>query len=75
MNKIDKGIPMPTARSGIAVYPWADMEIGDSFAVQLIDRERVRSAASLQRERRGWSFVTRTVTEDGDTVVRVWRTK
>jgi hypothetical protein len=29
--KIDKNIPMPPARPKGQIYPWEEMEIGDSF--------------------------------------------
>lgn len=35
MIEIEKGIPMPDRRSGAsAKYPWANMEVGDSFVME-----------------------------------------
>lgn len=32
--KIEKGIPIPEGRPRNRIYPWAEMEVGDSFVVQ-----------------------------------------
>lgn len=65
--KIEKGIPLPS--HGNAKYPWAAMEIGDSFLVTHIPMksiQRIASAAGPVHQRK---FSTRTV--DGG--IRVWR--
>lgn len=31
--KIDSNVPMPKRNAGVRIYPWDDMKIGDSFAV------------------------------------------
>lgn len=76
MYEIDKGVEIP-APHGVAtrrVYPFREMEIGDSFLVpgdgdkrQL--QARIGSAASYYGKRNNKRFVTRSV-EGG---VRVWR--
>lgn len=77
--KIDKGVPFPpgASRGPIPKYPWGEMAVGDSFAVPLDDRTPMthptRRAAGLWASRHGVRFATRTVTENGERVVRVWR--
>lgn len=74
MIPIDKGIPIPTrchGRRGVRVlYPFPDMEIGDSFFVEG-SASSVESAASSYGKRTGRKFTTRYV--DGG--ARVWRIK
>ena len=89
MISIDKGIAVPkSARSGVAnlkprepKYPFAQMGVGDSFAVDIdpikgVDStmDRLRSSSSAWRKRTGTdcSFAVRLVTEEGIQKVRVW---
>lgn len=65
--KIEKGVPIPGGRHK---YPFAQMEIGDSFEVTGEDMRKIYSAASNSGGRHGRSYRTR-VTENG---IRVWRT-
>ena len=76
MIKIDKNIPVPANAS--ARYPWAEMEVGDSFFVE--DKENIYSQqSSLSTAGRVWAnahkngskFITRKV-EKG---LRIWRIK
>lgn len=69
---VEKGhpIPRPTTR----VYPFGDMEPGDSFFVPPGEnaertKNNVRCAAKAFGRRKGWKF---TVRKDGEGV-RVWR--
>lgn len=83
--KIDKGIPLAPRRGGKAggrpatsKYPFAKMEIGDSFiapAADTVERaERRASAAAFSyKKRANGSFAIRTIEENGQRVVRVWR--
>lgn len=74
--KIEKGVPMPRPPQ---IYPWADMEPGDSFLLpcEPAERERVgnraRNAAASFAMKRGldWKFRIRSV-EGG---MRIWRVK
>lgn len=81
---IDKGVPIPRIKGprGGSKYPFATMEIGDSFMVRFTDEEvkgssthsiRARLIAAAWRisvhQKLGHKFVTRVV-EGG---VRVWR--
>lgn len=74
MIPIDKGIPIPTRCRGRAgrrlLFPFADMEIGDSFFVAGA-ASSVESAASRYGQKLGRKFTARYV--DGG--VRVWRIK
>jgi hypothetical protein len=72
MIKIDKGIPVPDSKAGpFAKYPFASMEIGDSFFSENISSVGV--AASFNGKKQGKKFICRRVTEDGISGARVWR--
>lgn len=68
--KIEKGVPLPPKRSrGKTMYPFGQMEVGDSFA---IPHKKFASAyKSLQNvpDYKGW-FASRKL-DDG--TVRFWR--
>lgn len=72
--KIDKHIPAPCpseARAGWPVYPFATMEIGDSFAVDAERATAAIGAAKKWRQRHpGWQHTW--ARENGS--VRLWRT-
>lgn len=80
---IDKGVPMPPEskrKPYEGKYPWRQMSPGDSF-VYPIAKGDVRytyfRAQSMVRQRvltQGEKYEVRTVEEDGQRVVRVWRT-
>lgn len=42
--KIESGVPMPK-RGQICKYPFAEMNVGDSFALAASDRNRIKTAA------------------------------
>ena len=70
--EIEKGVPLRRQRK----YPWASMDVGDSFFVAFSDgesdhstRRAVSVSACKAGQRRGWKFATRKQA-DG---VRVWR--
>lgn len=70
MIKIEKGVEMPKGRQGRKqIYPWDDMEVGDSFKVQGKSQKDLSPSASFAGKRRGKKFSARNV--DGG--VRVWR--
>lgn len=63
--RIDKGIPLPT------IYPFAKMEIGDSFAIPpTIKRTAVSVAAMRYGDKHGMQF---TVRQMPDRSYRCWR--
>ena len=69
--KIEKSIPLPSrGRGRKPIYPFGDMDVGDSFAVSGLEN-RVTSAASWFGKRHGKKFTLRTNSETGET--RVWR--
>ena len=62
---IDKGVPMPMR------YPFADMQVGDSFAVpQDISRSTIGVAARRYVDKHGGKF---TVRQMPDRSLRCWR--
>ena len=81
--EIEKGVATPP-KGPITIYPFARMDIGDSFFVPgefREDRKRPIMAAYSHRRRhmRGgeatWDFQSRTVEVDGAKGVRIWRIK
>ena len=79
MYKIDKGIPIPSFSSITAPkYPWAEMQVGDSFIVRLNGEDKIGNLqsrlsagarnAGLKLKRR---FITRSV--EDKKAVRCWR--
>lgn len=84
--KIDKGIPLipkkPSGRSKTAI--WKDFAVGDSaFFPNCVQAYRQRTAAkervittSMPKEYLpGTQWATRSVTENGVSGLRIWRTK
>lgn len=67
--KIEKGIPMPTGTK-LPKYPWAEMEVGDSFVVPDDKVIRVRSAAQQWNSNHAEKFVVR---KGFDDIYRCWR--
>lgn len=72
--KIEKGIPVPESNSCIGrnrIYPWVEMEVGDSFVYpQGKAKNRAWAAAYAASKRYGKKFTARTM-EDGS--YRIWR--
>ena len=73
---IEKGIPVPPPRHGTSQsnaartkYPWADMDIGDSFLVRDKSQNAMATTASYHAKKLGRNFRAANV-EGG---VRVWR--
>lgn len=71
--KIDKSVPIPAKRKGRSKYPFATMEVGDSFLVDAASRIKTVSALAVYKKKAHpkQKFTVRRV-EDG---VRVWRIK
>ena len=64
--KIEKGVPMPHK------YPFADMQVGDSFAIPpTIQRTTVNVAAKRFGDKHGMKFTVRLT---ADRSYRCWRT-
>lgn len=68
MIKIDRGIPMPNAGHKATIYPWHDMQVGDSFYVT---GTRSNGLASMGHKITGHTYKQ---SRDGDGI-RVWRVK
>lgn len=69
---IEKGIPVTDGRSlrkGCCKYPWADMEVGDSFLVTHVNQKAMATTAGYHSRKTGRKFKASKV-ENG---VRVWR--
>ncbi len=87
MFKIEKNIPMPDPRRGrTRIYPWKEMEVGDSFQVPEVKVNSARSSSGhySQAKTGGQAkFIIRAikdangnpVVKDGATQFRVWRCK
>ena len=82
---IEKGVPIPIGAGtpGHKIYPFEEMEVGDSFSVPLSGEtgktgadkasDRVSSAVCQFKKRKsgGWKFSVRIERNEG--VVRCWR--
>lgn len=68
--KIDKNIPMANTVSRNN-YPFSKMEVGDSFAVNVEDFNKVRPAASWYGKRNNMKFSVR----HWEGAYRCWRVK
>lgn len=70
---IEKGVPIPTRGArGEQIFPFLDLEIGDSFVAPPDLAKKARSAAHGFAKRKGVRFTCR-VQPDGS--VRIWRLK
>lgn len=68
---IEKGVPVIGAARN-RVYPFAQMEVGDSFAAPLAKRATISTSAWAFGRIRGLKFITSKVS---DTECRCWRIK
>jgi hypothetical protein len=75
--KINREIPIParTARGGFRKYPWSAMQPGDSFFVQGMTIFKISSQATHRAQKDGRKYTCRSVVENGESGVRVWRVK
>lgn len=76
--KVDKDVPLTQSVRQRAKYPFASIDVGDSFFVARADEQtprklicRVSNAVFYAQKRSAARYITRTV-EKG---VRVWRTE
>ena len=79
--KIEKGVPLPGVNGKRSRYPWKDMSPGESV---FLPGRRISAAAPGDgpiittghpgRSVPGTKWAMRTVTENGVSGVRVWRT-
>lgn len=71
--KVEKGVPLPSSHGG-PLYPWADLDVGDSFFVAGKSSSSINTSLTwANRKAPVQRFVSRTVTENGVKGVRVWR--
>jgi hypothetical protein len=72
--KIEKNIPIPTTFRPSSKYGAIvdKMEVGDSVAVE---GKNVRASLYAAMKTAGYKAVTRTVTNQGCGIYRIWRTK
>jgi hypothetical protein len=83
--QIDSGVPIPKRnvgrRRGPYKYPWLDMARGQSFVFpgDTTDweayRDRAQGGTAQAGKRYGRKFKTRAVVENGQRVIRIWRTE
>lgn len=66
---IDRDVPLPIRRKHKA-YPLELMQVGDSFRAEPNDRSRIYA---LFKSHPLKQFSIRTVREEGDAYIRVWR--
>jgi hypothetical protein len=66
--KICKNIQLP-AKRGITIYPFSDLEVGDSFFVEKRTPANFGTSRILAQKRTGFKFISRSE-KNG---VRVWR--
>ena len=71
MIPIDKDVPLPRHKT---VYPFPEMEPGDSFFTKK-DRNTMAGIAHYWSRKMGAMFSTKEVVENGVEGTRVWRTK
>ena len=67
--RIDKGVPYPN-RQKPRRFPLEDMDVGDSFLAEVTDKSILYHYMKMHLPKR---FVTRTVRENGEAALRVWR--
>lgn len=79
VGRVEKGIPLPERRGGTdhpainpaaSVYPWRQMDVGDSFAVKGISITNMCATARGDALRHGTNYAVRKVDGGG---LRVWR--
>ena len=72
--KIEKGIPIPI-RTGHKKYPWEDLEVGDSFFCpgKKISQVNATMCPIDYRGKRKFAARTRTLEDDNEEGVRIWR--
>ena len=77
----DKMIPPRTYWGNKRKYPFKEMDVGDSFFIAVEKGKKARMQSILfgccrsQRRTDGSEFTSRSVCEDGEEGIRVWRIK
>ena len=70
---ISPPVVSPTGRA--SKYPFASMEIGDSFRFEHDNHKRATVANTARQAFPDWRFTTQSVIEDGKRYFRIWRIK
>ncbi len=70
MFNIDKDVPLPVPAGRTAKYPWAQMQVGDSFFIPGMTMKNFGGTAYTAGKKLGHKYVVR-AQDDG---LRVWRT-
>lgn len=68
-TNIEKGVPLP-AKEARPELPLKDMNVGDSI---LIEGKMRRFFYWQANQLKPWRFISRTVTEAGRRLIRIWR--
>lgn len=74
MLKIEKDVPIPTGRSGRRpLYPFAEMEVGDSFFIETTSTEESRKRQMRLSDAWSRHHPKKFTSSAVDGGVRVWR--
>ena len=75
--KISKSIPIPEAvrRGRKSKYPFADLGPKESFFIEGKKISSISPLIQVWKNKLGYRFIARSVTEEGKAGVRVWRTE
>lgn len=78
--EIETGVPIPDSAHGNARYPWKQMEVGNSFFIAATEADLPKAARKLKssansQSKNGRKFVSKTVNDQRECGVRVWRIK
>lgn len=73
---IEKAVPIPPPRQSAAKYPFADMEVGDSFWLPYSEpvRRNLHNCARSYAKHHRATFAVRKLLEHDEWIVRCWRT-
>jgi len=72
--EIDNDKPLPGKRGKNPKYPFAQLEVGQSFTARAEPPSRLRTASLYWHRKLGWKFTVRKL-EGGLTGATVWRTE
>lgn len=71
---LDDNVPMPNlTRTGVKLYPWDIMDVGQSFFVAGGKPNTWSTSCNKAGKKYGAKYATRKVVENGEEGVRVWR--
>jgi len=73
--QLDNDVPVPSTSPRPTLYPFRDMEVGQSFFVPNKTPVQLSSSKAYATRRTGFRFICRTVTDWDVKGTRVWRIK